>query len=39
VVASGADGQAHDLKRGEYWAKAATGSVTTVSRAPLELRR
>ena len=25
---------AHDLKRGEYWAKAATGAVTTVSRAP-----
>jgi len=34
VTASGADGQAHELKRGEYWAKAATGAVTTVSRAP-----
>ena len=32
VAASGAEG-AHDLKRGEYWAKA-TGAVTTVSRAP-----
>jgi hypothetical protein len=34
VAASGADGQAHELKRGEYWSKGATGAVTTVSRAP-----
>ena len=39
VTATGADGAAHEFKRGEYWARSATGAVTTVSRAPTDLCR
>ena len=34
VAATGADGPAREAKRGEYIAKAASGAVTTVARAP-----
>ena len=34
VTASGADGAAHDAKRGEYWSRAPAGTFTTVARAP-----
>ena len=34
VAASGADGPPRDAKRGEYVAKAASGAITTVARAP-----
>jgi len=34
VAASGADGPNHELKRGEYWTRSATGAVSSVSRAP-----
>ena len=34
ILPNGADGPGHDIKRGEYWTKTATGSVSTQSRAP-----
>ena len=34
VAASGGDGPGHDLKRGEYWARNASGTFSTQSRAP-----
>lgn len=34
VAASGADGPAREVTRGEYAARSATGAVTTVARAP-----
>jgi hypothetical protein len=34
VAASGADGPPRDAKRGEYVARAASGAITTVARAP-----
>jgi hypothetical protein len=34
LAPNGADGPAREVKRGEYWAKAASGAFTTVPRAP-----
>jgi hypothetical protein len=34
VLPNGADGPGHDIRRGEYWARGTTGSVSTQSRAP-----
>jgi hypothetical protein len=34
AAAKGADGPGHDFKRGEYWARNASGSFSTQSRAP-----
>jgi hypothetical protein len=34
ILPNGADGPAHDIKRGEYWTRTATGSVSSQSRAP-----
>jgi hypothetical protein len=34
VTASGGDGPGHDLKRGEHWARNASGTFSTQSRAP-----
>jgi hypothetical protein len=34
IAANGADGPPHDLKRGEYWTRNASGALSTQSRAP-----
>ncbi len=34
LTSAGADGPARDAKRGEFWARAATGAFSTVPRAP-----
>jgi hypothetical protein len=34
VAANGSDGPLHDLKRGEYWTRNASGALSTQSRAP-----
>ena len=34
VTEKGTDGPGHDLKRGEYWARNASGAFSTQSRAP-----
>ena len=34
ILPNGADGPAHDIKRGEYWTRSASGSVSTQARAP-----
>ena len=34
ILPNGADGPGHDIKRGEYWTRSVTGSISTQSRAP-----
>ena len=34
LAANGSDGPAHDLKRGEFWMRNASGAISTQSRAP-----